>query len=110
TADVRRDVSGDVTDALVEHEPTAAVRSTGVLGEARTEPVVERQDFVGFGLTPPLRDHLPQPLRLVGSEIDGLGEVAIQTVELPSVLLEVRARRVVGDRLPAVTPQAPVAE
>ena len=48
-----------------------------ILGEARREPVVQRQHLVTLGQLPPGLDHGLQTLRFGGREIAGLGKIAV---------------------------------
>ena len=88
TAHVRRDLRRNVADTLVKHELPAVMAARRVFGKARAEPIVQRQHLVGFRLLPPLGDHRLQSLRLLLREIIGLGEVAIEMIELPCIGFE----------------------
>ncbi len=59
----------------------------GVSREQRGEPIVERQHTVQLGLLPPLFDQLCYPLRLLGRQVVALGEVLVDVVELPAVVV-----------------------
>ena len=110
-AHIGRDVGRHMAHAGMEGELMArAVEARGVLGKARPEAIVERQHVVLLGLAPPQLDHLGEPLRLLFGEIIGLGEIAVEMEQLPFVVLERRAGRMEGDRLPAAVPEAAMAE
>ncbi len=86
------------------------MEASGILREARPEAIVEGQHVVALGQLPPELDHLLQAVGLGGSEVVGLVEVRVEMVELPPVGIERRARRVIGDGLPALVPQSTVPE
>ena len=110
-AHVGRDVGRHMAHAGMEHEIVAgALEARGILRKARGEAVVERQHVVLLGLAPPYLDHLGQPLGLPCREIVDLGEIPVEMKQLPFVVLERRARRMKGDRLPAALPKAAMAE
>src|SRR4051795_6161069 len=81
--------------------------------ELQGAAVVERERAVGAGLCVPEQDQLVELLGLLGGEVVHLGAVDVDVVELPGVLVEVppaAERRVGGDGLPAVVPDAARAE
>jgi hypothetical protein len=87
-AHVGRDLGRDMADALVEDELAAMVGARGILGEAWTKAIIERQHLVGLGLLPPFGDHRLQPLRLLLRKIVRFGEITIEMIKLPRVILE----------------------
>ena len=110
-AHIGRYVGRHVPHAGVKHEIVArALKPGGVVGKARREAVVERQHIVLLRLAPPQLDHFGQALRLLRGEVIDLGEIAVEVKQLPCVVLERRARRVIGDRLPAVMPEPAMPE
>ena len=110
-AHVGRDVGRHVPHAGVKDKMAArALEARGVLGKARPEPVVERQHVVLLGLAPPHLYQFRQPLRLARGEIVDFGKIPFEMKQLPFVVLERRARRMIGDRLPAAVPEAAMAE
>ena len=66
--------------------------------------------LIRLGLGPPQPDQLGQPVRIGLGQVVALGEVRLEVVQLPSVVVEGGAGRVVGHRLPAGAPDRPVAE
>ena len=62
------------------------------------------------GLDPPALDHLRQLARLLRREIARFAPVLLDVVELPAILVESGVRLVPRHRLPAVVPDAAVAE
>jgi hypothetical protein len=87
-AHVRRDLGRNMPDTGVEYELPAVMRARGVLGKSRPEPVIERQNLVGFRLPPPFRDHRVQAFRILLCQVLGLGKIAVEVVELPGIFLE----------------------
>ena len=98
----------------VVREVDVAAAGRGELRTFRDEdleggPVVEREAVVGAGFGVPEVHHLADLLGLLGCEVVQLGAVDVGVVELPLVVVEVRPaaeRRVGGDGLPAVVPDA----
>src|SRR6516164_6706567 len=84
------------------------VESRGVLRETRPEAIVEGQHVVALCELPPELDHRGEALRLHRREVVCLVEVLVELVELPFVRVERRARRMVGNGLPALVPQPAV--
>src|SRR5436189_26173 len=81
-------------DAGVEGEAVArAMEARGVLYKSRSEAVVERQHVVILRLAPPQLDHILEPPRLLCREIVGLGEIAVEMEQLPSIVFEWRTGR-----------------
>ena len=102
----------DVRVVDVSRARTGQLR-TGRQEDFQRRPVVEREAVVTARLRVPEVDHLAQLLRLIGREVMQLGSVDIGVVQLPRVVVEVAPaaqRRVGGDRLPAVMPDATGAE
>jgi hypothetical protein len=109
--DVGRDIGRHMAHAGVKGEMvTRTMETGGVFRKTRAEPIVERQHLMPFRLAPPGLDHGGEALRLLRSKIVHLGEIAIEMEELPFVVLERRAGRVIGDRFPALMPEAAMAE
>ena len=50
--------------------------------------IVERKHSVGFGLGPPLFDHLSKTIGLNRSQVVALGRIDVEVVELPHVVIE----------------------
>src|SRR4051795_10787753 len=77
--------------------------------EFQRTAVVKRERAVGTGLGVPEHDQLVELLGLLGGHVVELGAVDVDVVELPGVLVEfapATQRRVGGDGLPAVVPDA----
>src|ERR1700676_5034527 len=55
-AHVGRDLGRNMPDPGVENELPAMMRTRRILRKSRPEPVIERQNLVGFRLPPPFRD------------------------------------------------------
>ncbi len=81
-----------------------------VLREARAEAVIERQHLMLLCLLPPAADHIGKAHGLLACEIVSLREILREMKQFPFVVLERRARRMIGDRLPAAMPEAAMAE
>ncbi len=110
-AHIRRDVGRHMAHSGVKHEVAPrAVEARRVFGETRSEAVVERQHVVGLRLAPPGLDHGREPVGFGLGQIVDFGEITIQVKQLPFIRIERRARRVIGDCLPARVPEAAVAE
>ena len=89
------------------------LRPLGVSEDLERGAVVERERPVRAGLGEPEVDQLPELLGVLGREVVQLGAVDVGVVELPLVVVEVAPaaeRRVGGDGLPAVVPDAAGAE
>ena len=98
-------VVGEVDVAVARRRQLRARRHE----DLQRRPVVEREALVGAGLGVPEVDHLAELVGLLGGEVVQLGAVDVDVVELPLVLVEVAPaadRRVGGDGLPAVVPDA----
>jgi hypothetical protein len=54
--------------------------------------------------------HCREAIRFFGREIVDFRKILIELEQLPFVVLERRARRMIGDRLPAALPEAAMAE
>jgi hypothetical protein len=76
--------------------------------------VVERQDVVALGLREPEVDELLDLLRVLLSEVVCLGAIFVRVEQLPAVLVELAEPdghgAVLGNRLPALVPDAARAE
>ena len=86
------------------------MEARGILRKARAEAVVERQHIVLLGLAPPQLDHRLKPLGMISCKIVRFRKILRQVKQLPFVVLERRARRMEGDRLPAVLPDPAMPE
>ena len=109
------DIGGDIGGEMAHPGPEfvvgpIAVDPCRVEREPLGETIIEWEDLVGFGLLPPAVDHHGEPFGVVGGPIVDLGEVLVEVVELPDVVVDRGAGRVVGHRLPPVDPDAAVAE
>src|ERR1700722_2920125 len=110
-AHVGGDIGRHMAHPRMEDEiASRTLKACGILRKARAETIVERQHIVFFRLAPPQFYHLGEALRLAGREIVNFGEIAIEMKQLPFVVLERGARRMIGDRLPALVPKAAMAE
>src|SRR5665213_2834681 len=110
-AHIRRDIRWHMSHPGVEHEIAArALEARGVLRKARPEAIVERQHIVLLGLAPPYFYQFRQPLRLARGEIVDFGKILVEMKQLPFVVLERRARWMIGNRLPAAVPEPAMAE
>ena len=69
-----------------------------------------RQDAVGAGLMPPEADELPQLFRTSVGEVFGFGEILVGVVQLPFILFKARRIHMVCYGLPAVAPDAAIAQ
>ncbi len=74
----------------------------------RLHSVVEREDVIPLCLTPPQRTQPIGQRRVFAGQVTALGEVGAQVVELPVVAVEVVARLVRCDGLPATAVDASV--
>src|SRR5436190_123340 len=81
-----------------------------ILGEALTKAVIERQDLMAISKLPPVRDQGGEALGFGRREVVGLVEIFCKIVELPLVGVEGFARRMVGNGLPALMPEAAMAK
>jgi hypothetical protein len=110
-SEIGRHLGRHVSHAGVHHIARARTVEVGcILGKALAKAVVERQDVMAIGKLPPVRDHGGEALGLSRREVVGLVEVSCKVVELPLVGVEGFARRMVGDGLPALMPEAAMAK
>src|SRR5437762_1903800 len=72
--------------------------------------IVQRQHAVAPGLDPPQINHLPQLVRLLVRKIVAFREILVDVVKLPLVGFERHIRLVIGYGLPAIGPDAAMAE
>ncbi len=109
----RAAVGDDVAERRTVDEARAGgrhARPHGGAEELRGVAVVERQDAMPLGLLPPEVGERRQLPRVGRRQVLVLREILGEPVELPAVLVERRAGRVMGHRLPAVRNDAAVAE
>src|SRR5437762_12954702 len=110
-AHIGRDIGRHMAHAGVKGETLArAMEARRVLREARAEAVVEWQHLMLLRLLPPAADHVGEALGLLACEIVSLREILREMKQFPFVVLERRARRMIGDRLPAAMPEAAMTE
>src|SRR6266478_8601197 len=108
---VGRDIGRHMAHAGVKGETVArAMEARRVLREARAEAIIERQHLMLLRLLPPAADHIGKALRLLACEIVSLREILREMKQFPFVVLERRARRMIGNRLPTAVPEAAMAE
>ena len=100
----------DAPAAGLEHPAPAGRHAVRVGADEAVQGVVQGQDVAGPGFGEPARDHRLQARRLLPGQVVHLVEVLVQVVKLPRVVGEVGPGLVPGHRLPALMPEAPVAE
>ena len=97
----------------MKRSPRLLFGRTRLVEDLERAAVVERQHQVLVRFLEPDLDQLRELLRMLLGEVLGLGAVHVHVVQLPHVLVEVSLatdRRVQGDGLPAVHPDAARAE
>ena len=100
----------DPTAPGLKHPVPARRHAVGVGTDEAVQGVVQRQHIAGPGFGEPARDHRLQACRLLLRQVVHFVEVLVQVVEFPPVGIEVGSGLVPGHRLPALVPEASVAE
>ena len=104
-ADIGCDIRRQVPHSGMEHVALAgAVKAVGILDEALTKAVVERQHMVFLCLLPPELHQCCKLFRLLGCEVIRFREVLVEMEQLPFVILVGCARGMKCDGLPACVP------